>query len=299
MAVAKESSNVPGMAGRGGWDGAGRERGHAVSLERLLGPKRDIPATAWNPLGAVLLVIAVSIAAALLTGLLLIAVVFAVPEIRFAFQARCTGEARLACMMPGLGALNLLYFFIVAGLAVAARWKRGATLANTLLLRSAHWSWWQYAAFGVTTVATLVIVQQLLSLLAGQLGGDPGDSMRDLLKFREMFGPLTPSTLALLVLLAVVLAPAAEEFVFRGVLFTALQKRLGPIISAIILSGAWSLMHRGYSSQNLLALFALGLLFTWIAWRTGSLYPAIFGHATNNFVAVVVLFLYEPEATGL
>jgi membrane protease YdiL (CAAX protease family) len=48
-------------------------------------------------------------------------------------------------------------------------------------------------------------------------------------------------------------------------------------------------MHWGYSSQNLLALFLLGLLFAYIVWRTGSLWPAIVGHTANNLVAVVAL----------
>jgi uncharacterized protein len=64
---------------------------------------------------------------------------------------------------------------------------------------------------------------------------------------------------------------------------------LGVIGSAILLSALWSVMHWGYSSQNLVALFLLGLLFAYIVWRTGSLWPAIVGHAANNLVAVVAL----------
>jgi membrane protease YdiL (CAAX protease family) len=220
-----------------------------VSSDRLFGPTRGLPETPWGPFGAAFLVILVSIVAALLTGLMIVLVVFAFPEIRQAFQVRCTGEAMVVCIMPGLAALNLLYFFTAAGIAVASRWKRGATTGNTLMLRSPGWAAWQYGAFGILTILTLVLLQQLLYFVSGQFGADPGDSMRDLLRFREMFGPLTPSTLALLVLLAVVLAPAAEEFVFRGVLFTALGKRLGPVASAVILSAIWSLMLSVYSSQ--------------------------------------------------
>jgi membrane protease YdiL (CAAX protease family) len=53
-------------------------------------------------------------------------------------------------------------------------------------------------------------------------------------------------------------------------------------------------MHWGYSPQNLSALFCLGLLFAFIVWRTGSLWPAIVGHAANNLVAVVALVTYQP-----
>jgi hypothetical protein len=78
-------------------------------------------------------------------------------------------------------------------------------------------------------------------------------------------------------------------------LFAAFQKtRLGVIGSAILLSALWAVLHWGYSSQNLVALFGLGLLFAYIVWRTGSLWPAIVGHGANNLVAVVVLMNLEP-----
>jgi thymidylate synthase len=94
-------------------------------------------------------------------------------------------------------------------------------------------------------------------------------------------------------------APLAEEFVFRGMLFAAFQKTgLGVIGSAVLLSALWSVMHWGYSSQNLVALFALGLLFSYIVWRTGSLWPAIVGHAANNLVAVVASWACRGEGQG-
>ena len=119
--------------------------------------------------------------------------------------------------------------------------------------------------------------------------------MGDLEKLREAFGFDEPVTIVLMALLAVVFAPLAEEFVFRGMLYAAFQKtRLGIIGSAILLSALWSVMHWGYSSQNLVALFGLGLLFAYIVWRTGSLWPAVVGHAANNLVAVVALMSYQP-----
>jgi membrane protease YdiL (CAAX protease family) len=183
-----------------------------------------------------------------------------------------------------------VYFFVVAGLVVACWFRRGATAGNSLLLRSAQWRVWQYAAFAVVTVGCLIVLQQILFYVTGQFGAGQPDPSEDLERIRRFLSYDQPGTLILIAVLAVVFAPLAEEFVFRGMLFAAFQKtRLGVIGSAVVLSALWSVMHWGYSSQNLVALFCLGLLFGYIVWRTGSLWPAIVGHGANNLVAVVAL----------
>jgi len=264
-------------------------------LNWLFGQPRGIAASPWGPVGAAFLVLVMAVLAALLAGVVMAGVLAVTPWLRHAVETRCAGSARADCATALLAGLSLAYFFVVAGLIIACWLRRSATVANSLLLRSAEWRLWQYLIFAVVTVISLILLQQLLYYLSGQFGAAPDDPMRDLEALRDMFPLDEPATLALMVLLAVVLAPLAEEFVFRGALYAAFSKtRLGVMGSGILLSAVWSAMHWGYSPQNLAALFCLGLLFAYIVWRTGSLWPAVVGHAANNLVAVVALMTYQP-----
>ena len=261
----------------------------------LFGPRRGIQNSPWGPAGAVIIVLVVAVLAAALAAIVMFGVLAVTPAMRHAVETRCAGDTGGDCMTALLAGLGLTYFFVAAGLVVACWFRRGSTPANSLLLRSAHWSLWQYLLFGVITVLTLIALQQILYHLSAQFGATSTDPMSDLKKLRDVFGFDNPATVAMMALLAVVFAPLAEEFVFRGMLYGAFQKtRLGAMGAGILLSALWSLMHWGYSSQNLVALFFLGLLFAYIVWRTGSLWPAIVGHAANNAVAVVALVTYQP-----
>jgi hypothetical protein len=48
---------------------------------------------------------------------------------------------------PLLAYFTLVFLFLVVGLMVACWFRRGATVGNSLLLRSPRWRLWQYAAF--------------------------------------------------------------------------------------------------------------------------------------------------------
>lgn len=250
----------------------------------LFGPHRGLPRSPWTPAAALLLLLVVTLVAAGLTGLALLAIGPVLSE--------------LPVHATALVGMNLFYFFVVTGILVATRVRRHATAANALVLRSPGWRLWQYVAFGVMTVFALVVLQQILVQLTGLFTGEQPDLTRDLEALREL-RPDRPLILILLVLLAVVMAPLAEELVFRGLLFTALRNtRLGVFGAAIVLSGIFAVLHWGYSSQSLVALMGLGLLFAYIVWWTGSLWPAVVGHAANNLVAVTVLLTYSPPGSG-
>lgn len=264
-------------------------------LTRLFGPPRGITPSPWGPTGAVIVVLVVAVMAVVLAGVVMAGLVAVTPWLRQAVETRCAGEAGVNCITAILSALGLVYFFVVVGLIVACWFRRGATPGNSLLLRRANWRVWQYVVFALITVVSVIVLQQMLHYLTVQISGAAAEPSADLEHLRRMLQLEVPGMVFLMGLIAVVLAPLAEEFVFRGVLFASFQKtRLGVIGSTILLSAGWSVMHWGYSSQNLVALFCLGLLFGYIVWRTGSLWPAIVGHMANNLVAVAALVSSQP-----
>ncbi|MBV8087470.1 MAG: CPBP family intramembrane metalloprotease [Chloroflexi bacterium] len=82
-----------------------------------------------------------------------------------------------------------------------------------------------------------------------------------------------------------------EEFVFRGLLQHATLWRFGPLNSMLLVTALFTCLHIGYrSAPDLVLVFAAGMLFSVLTWRSGSLAGAVITHAAVN----VSLFLLTP-----
>jgi hypothetical protein len=93
------------------------------------------------------------------------------------------------------------------------------------------------------------------------------------------------------------LAPVAEEFLFRGFLFPALAKsRLGIAGAAIMSSAAWTALHVNRTDLAMVQLFAASLLLCWLLMKSGSLRIPILCHALFNAgVSVIVIGFGIPQ----
>jgi uncharacterized protein len=100
----------------------------------------------------------------------------------------------------------------------------------------------------------------------------------------ELFLPLARgSEWPVYALIIVMGAPLSEELLFRGFLQPALaQSRLGFIGASLVTTTAWTALHIQYSVFGLAEIFAVGLVFCWLLWRTGSLWSPIILHALYN-----------------
>jgi membrane protease YdiL (CAAX protease family) len=92
-----------------------------------------------------------------------------------------------------------------------------------------------------------------------------------------------------------VVAPIAEEFIFRGYIFGLLRRLplraagrdLSTWVAAAITGVLFGLAHVGSaSSQYLAPLALLGFVLCLLRWRTGSLYPGMVMHSVNNALAL-------------
>jgi len=91
---------------------------------------------------------------------------------------------------------------------------------------------------------------------------------------------------ALRILAVCVLGPAAEELLFRGLLFRWLGDRL-PVVAVIgITAASWALLHWSYSWAVIGVIVIDGLLLGLARWRTGSILPPIVMHAIYNLYAI-------------
>lgn len=94
-------------------------------------------------------------------------------------------------------------------------------------------------------------------------------------------------------------APLMEELVFRGFLLSALaSSRIGFAAGSVLSSVAWTSLHASYSLLGLLEVFAVGLFFSWLLWRTGSLRVPIFCHAAYNSGIALFLLVFGLPSTA-
>jgi membrane protease YdiL (CAAX protease family) len=152
----------------------------------------------------------------------------------------------------------------------------------------------QAAMFGLRTaqlwrtirlLATTLAVYFLFSLIWAEVFNTSKE------KLLEQLG--TNETTALLVLsaaLTCVIAPFAEEFLFRGFIFSALRNWRGTLPAAIITGLLFGGVHAGSAPAiDLLPLAALGFGLCLLYRATGSLYPCIAAHCINNSIAFASL----------
>ena len=85
---------------------------------------------------------------------------------------------------------------------------------------------------------------------------------------------------------AVVMAPVAEEFIFRGVLFPTIKQLGFPKSAWIGVSLFFALIHA--TASTFIPLFVLALALTWLYEKTGTLLAPISVHALFNVVGVVL-----------
>lgn len=90
----------------------------------------------------------------------------------------------------------------------------------------------------------------------------------------------------------------AEEFIFRGLLFFSLLKRVG-LHAFWIVNGVFALFHLGKPLAEVPIAFFSGLLFTYLSYKTRSFIPAAVSHFIFALVLnALVTFVYVPEVTG-
>jgi membrane protease YdiL (CAAX protease family) len=103
-----------------------------------------------------------------------------------------------------------------------------------------------------------------------------------------MDAPLWPDGIYLGVF-DVVIAPVAEEFIFRGVLFPFVKQLGHPKLAWVGVSLLFALIHG--SVVIFIPLFVLALVLTWLYEKTGSLLAPIVVHSLFNAANLALLIL--------
>jgi len=90
------------------------------------------------------------------------------------------------------------------------------------------------------------------------------------------------------VVFAIVIAPATEEFMFRGLLYPLVKQCGSPRIAFFGVSAIFAGIHM--DAASLLPLFVLALMLTWLYEKTDNLLAPIAVHSIFNTVNLVLLY---------
>ena len=91
-----------------------------------------------------------------------------------------------------------------------------------------------------------------------------------------------------------IMAPLVEELLFRGAIQGYMhQKGMKPLHAILIASAIFGIVHM--NPIQIPFAFAIGLIFGWLYYRTGSLVPGIVGHFINNSIACIQMATMTEE----
>lgn len=146
--------------------------------------------------------------------------------------------------------------------------------------------WGLLYGVGLQIAVTVMVLIPLAALL--NLDDPP---QQDVAEIAEGASSLAARIAVLFVL--VVMAPVAEELLFRGVLLSRLRRGLGPATSVAISAALFSCIHLIDPDAAFVVpgLFVIGLVLGWQALRTGRIGLSIMTHAGVNLLAAIALLL--------
>jgi len=193
--------------------------------------------------------------------------------------------------VPGPGAL-IAISLVATGLAALLVYalRRPASRAERRASLQAWRRPWTYSWVMLTVIAT-VGFSALVGLTAQSLQIEMRPS-------NGVLGEAIRNHPGLLLIFAVLIAPAYEELLFRRVLFGRLWAAGRPGLGLVLSSLAFALVHEppglgashGLGMLLLWAVYAfMGAAFAWLYRHTGSLWTAYAAHALNNLIAGAAL----------
>lgn len=163
-------------------------------------------------------------------------------------------------------------------------WKHYTVSLQTLGLSRLP-SWTDIGLAPLTYVVYVVVLATTLALLTSWLPSFPIDEVQDI--GFQTFGSRSDNILAFMVL--VVLAPIAEETLFRGYLYGKLKTYVPVVWAAVVTSLLFALVHFQWNVG--IDVFILSLFLCGLRSLTGSIWAGVLVHMIKNGVAYYILFV--------
>ena len=131
----------------------------------------------------------------------------------------------------------------------------------------------------------LIVAGMIFINLCSEFIGLP-DMMQDTFRAmsRNVFGIISIA----------IMAPLVEELLFRGAIQGHLQRKgMKPVYAILIASAVFGIVHM--NPIQIPFAFAIGMIFGWLYYRTGSVVPGMIGHFINNSIATIQMALLSKE----
>ena len=185
--------------------------------------------------------------------------------------------------------LDLALIALAAGLSLW-RYRLGWSALGLRPFNRNFW-WWPLAAAGGAHIG-IIVYSVTLTLLGAEAAVPEQEDLDQLFESRAVL-PLTGVA-------TVLAAPLAEEIFFRGFILAGLIRRLGvggAMVASGFLFGAFHIT--GLETVGLVLPFGLiGMLFAWLYYRSGSLWPSIAAHLIFNLVSFIILASIVGSGSG-
>jgi len=177
---------------------------------------------------------------------------------------------------------------LTLGLIWAVVTLRGKVSAKKAL----GWSW--SANFGIFKSVGLAIFLFMIAMLVTYRFGGQDTDIERLLQSSRAAALITA-------VLAATTAPLVEETIYRGLLYSALQRVIGPLFAVIVVASIFGGLHVLQYWPNFGAISAvtfLGVVLTMVRARTGRLLPCFVIHLVFNGIQSL-LIVFEPYLSAL
>ena len=172
-----------------------------------------------------------------------------------------------------------LFTVLIAWLIVTQKHK--FAFRQTLGWETGGFKWWQYSVLLVGFFAVAMIVGNFFP-----------EQENDLIRILHS----SRSAVYIVAFVATFTAPFVEEVVYRGVLYSAFQRRMGVPMAFILVTFLFAVVHVPQYYPSYSTIFLLGLLsvmLTAIRVKTGNLLPCIILHTLFNGIQSLLLII-EP-----
>jgi membrane protease YdiL (CAAX protease family) len=208
------------------------------------------------------------------------------PEVGLAFLAALvtygSGIAIIWSVPDDQSELAGIVQYIVSGLAplgafAAVLWLRVKD-SRALGLRPVAGKW---LLISIGAGIGVILLNILVTIVVVSLTGPPSN-LQDDYRAAAAGGVLS---LIIVIVVGAVLTPIGEEFLFRGVLATALD-RYGPWIAVLVSAAVFAVAHG--INYILPVAFVVGIVAALLLRKTGSVWPGVVVHATYNAYTLIV-----------
>lgn len=156
------------------------------------------------------------------------------------------------------------------------------------------------AFFVILSVLAIMEIAQIVVLLQAQIPFPEGirEIMNNLKKaieetYRILVKANTFNELFIVTIVIAIIPAISEELLFRGIVQTNFIKGLGAKSGIIITGLLFALFH--FNPFSFFGLLIIGIYFSFLVYKTNSIYTSIIGHFTNNFIAIMSFYFLGKE----